>query len=197
MCRLPLALALAVLVSACGKDEPSPTTPPPTLVGLTGTVAATTAGPVASATVKILDGANAGTTTTTNSTGQYTFTNLIRGNANLSATATIYDEVILGVFIDGTNTLNFTFPVPACQTNNTGSIRFGNRSTTAAHDILLNGAFFQTLVPGQTSEPVSLAAGVPHTLRFRVHGSATLACRDSSPVLTQCERGRVITCAGP
>lgn len=194
--RLALAL-LVISLAACSDNDSTPTNPgPPPLVGLTGTVTATNAGTIAGATIRILDGANVGQSTTTNSTGQYTFANLTQGNANLSANATIYDQVILGVNINGTNTLNFIFPVPACQTNNTGSIRFGNRSSRATYDIIWDGGFLFTLAPGQTSDPIVSAAGVAHTLRFRVTGSNTLACADSRPVLNQCERGDVISCSG-
>lgn len=188
MKKLPLVVVVAMCVSACGGKDDSPTAPPPAFVGLTGTVTATNVGGISGATVRILDGPNAGVSTTTNTTGGYAFTNLASGNANLSATASIYDQVILGVFINGTNTLNFTFATPACQRNNTAMIQFGNRSATASHDIIWDGALIFTLKPGETSSFITTAAGVPHTLRFRVSGTSRLACNDSSPVLTQCDR---------
>lgn len=61
----------------------------------------------------ILDGANAGKTTTTSSTGSFTFTNLTSGNANLSATSPCYNESRIGVVINGTNTASFTLPFGA------------------------------------------------------------------------------------
>lgn len=60
------------------------------------------------ATIRILDGPNVGRTTTTTSTGAYRFDGLTIGNANLSASATGWEESRAGVYIDGTNTLNFS-----------------------------------------------------------------------------------------
>jgi len=122
MKRVWLVLALLALSGACGKSStpttPTPTpTPTPTIVTLTGTVSATGGGVIAGAIVKVLDGPNAGRSATANSVGVYVLDSLTPGNANLSANATIYDEVILGVFINGTNTLNFVFPVPAEAVN--------------------------------------------------------------------------------
>jgi hypothetical protein len=71
--------------------------------------------------VTVLDGANAGRTTTTTTTGDYRFDNLTVGNANLSANASGYAQTINGVFINGANTRNFTLllsptPVPSPPT---------------------------------------------------------------------------------
>ena len=75
---------------------------------MTGTVTATDAGRLSGATVTVLDGANAGRSTTTNSNGEYRLDSLTQGNANVAAVATGYQEARLGVFVNGTNTLNFT-----------------------------------------------------------------------------------------
>ena len=133
----------ALSSGACHSNSTTATTPTPTptTVSLTGTVTAVDAGAIAGALVKILDGPNVGMSTTTSSAGIYSLTGLTAGNANLSASAstTIYDEVRLGVLIDGTNTLNFVFAVPACKTNNTAMVTFGNRSATATQDIIWDG----------------------------------------------------------
>jgi hypothetical protein len=59
------------------------------------------------ATVVILDGTNAGRSTTTNSFGRYTFTGLTPANANLAARMGGYLESRSGLYIDGTATLDF------------------------------------------------------------------------------------------
>lgn len=85
-------------------------TPPGTSSGvsLTGVVTVSGAGTrVSGATIRILDGANSGRTATTNANGEYRFDGLTSGNANLSANASGYSESRAGIFINGTNTLNF------------------------------------------------------------------------------------------
>jgi hypothetical protein len=77
-------------------------------VALTGTVSGSDAGRLSGATVTFLDGVNVGRTASTNSNGEYRFENVTEGNANLSATASGYAENRGGVFVNGTNTLNFT-----------------------------------------------------------------------------------------
>lgn len=191
-------MCLGFAAGCGGKDSPAAPSPAPapTLVTLAGTVSAPDRSRVPSATVRIFDGPNAGRVTQTNASGEFLFDGLAVGNANVTANAGIYDEVVMGTHINGTNRLEFVFPVPACQTNNTASVAFGNRSTSASHDVILDGGFFTTLRPGETSQPRSLSAGVAHTLRFRVSGTSRLACSDSTPVFTTCERGRVVTCSG-
>jgi hypothetical protein len=173
----------------------APTTP--ATVSLLGTVSATGGARVQNATVKIIDGPNAGKTASTNASGEFTFTDLTVGNANVTANASIYDEAVLGTYINGTNRLDFVFAVPGCQSANTGSIAFRNGSATASQDIVWDGARLITLPPGVTSGPIVATAGVAHTVQFLVAGTKTLACSQASPVLTQCERGRVISCSAP
>ncbi len=191
----------ALSSGACHSNSTTATTPTPTptTVSLTGTVTAVDAGAIAGALVKILDGPNVGMSTTTSSAGIYSLTGLTAGNANLSASAstTIYDEVRLGVLIDGTNTLNFVFAVPACKTNNTAMVTFGNRSATATQDIIWDGTQLFVLGLGQTRQRITSAAGVAHTLRFKIDGTATLACADSTPILALCSKNRLITCSAP
>jgi hypothetical protein len=100
---------LVMLASACGGGSSTTApTPTPTTVALTGFVNELSGGDrVAGVTIQVLDGPNAGRSTTTNSNGAYAFAGLTSGNANLSANATGYAEEVLGVFINGSNTLNF------------------------------------------------------------------------------------------
>src|SRR5262245_1095135 len=125
--RFAAVVLIATFLASCGSS--SSTTPAPTVATLTGTVTVAGSGsPVAGATIKVLDGPNTGQSTTTSSTGKYALAGLTVGNANFSASLAPYDTVSTGVYVNGTNTLDFVFAVPSCQTNNTGQITFGNRS---------------------------------------------------------------------
>ncbi|MCX6543847.1 MAG: carboxypeptidase regulatory-like domain-containing protein [Acidobacteria bacterium] len=81
------------------------------LVSLTGVVRASDGLAVNAATVTVVDGPNAGRTTTT-ANGVYRFDNLIVGNANLSVNAAGYASAADGVYIDGVSTLDFTLLPP-------------------------------------------------------------------------------------
>jgi hypothetical protein len=184
-------IASSLLFVACGGSNPATPTPPPaptpTLVALRGNVSVTGGSQVANAVVTIHDGPNQGKTATTNSNGEYQFDGLTQGNSNLSAKVDPYVEVWRGVNINGTNTLDFVFAVPDCQTNNTARIKFSNRSPATRQYILWDGIRLFTLNPGETSEEIVTAAGVAHTLQFRVDGTGATACSTSSPVLSQCK----------
>jgi hypothetical protein len=62
---------------------------------------------VSGAIVQFLDGPNAGQSTTTSSSGSYSFSGIQAGNANLSARANGYSEDRRGVTIAGGTQLNF------------------------------------------------------------------------------------------
>jgi hypothetical protein len=99
------------------------------LVPLAGTVFSSSGSRIGGATIRILDGANAGRTTTSDGTGLYGFTGLTVGNANLSANATGFTQSILGVFIDGRNVLNFTLAAPPFSRSGSGANVFDMPST--------------------------------------------------------------------
>ncbi len=196
-----IALALvasfvAIVAGACAKDSPVSPTPPPTPTTVSGTVTVVGGARVPNATVKIFDGANAGKSTLTNASGEFLIDGLTPGNANVTANATIYDEVVIGAFLNGPTVISFIFPIPACQTQNTGSIGFGNRSATATQTNVWDGVTHSTIGPGANSATLTAAAGIAHSLRTYIAGTNRLACSDAFPVLTQCERGRVISCSG-
>lgn len=86
--------------------------------------------------------------------------------------------------------------VPACQTNNTASVSFGNRSANTTQDIFWDGLKTATLAPGQTSAGLTSAAGTAHQLVFRITNTSTLACVTSNPVPIRCDVP-VYTCAFP
>ena len=80
----------------------------PRIVSLTGTVTAVGGGGLSGATVRIRDSVNAGRSVITDSSGSYRLDNLTQADANVGASAPAYEESVKGVFINGTNTLNFT-----------------------------------------------------------------------------------------
>jgi hypothetical protein len=74
-----------------------------------------------------------------------------------------------------------------CETNNTAQITFENRSSQSI-DVVWDGSrlSLSPLAPSQKSAEVTVPAGVSHTLLFRVAGTSTVACAQSSPNLAQC-----------
>ena len=121
-----LAVVLSAAALGCGSDSgtsptpnPAPTpapapapspspAPAPSTVSLTGTVSTSGGDRLGGVTLTILDGPDAGKTAGTNSNGEYRFDSLTASNANLKAIATFYAEARSGVYVDGTNTLDFT-----------------------------------------------------------------------------------------
>src|SRR5262245_26681656 len=77
-------------------------------------------------------------------------------------------------------------PVLACQANNTALAKFGNRSVDTAMDVFWDGNKVATLAIGQDSQPFTVAAGVAHTLEFKIMNSPNPACLTSSPVPATC-----------
>lgn len=79
-------------------------------------------------------------------------------------------------------------PVAACVTNNSADVTFENRFSSTTIDVVWDGSklSLSPLAPGAKSTAITVAAGVTHTLLFRITNSATPACTQSSPVLAQC-----------
>jgi hypothetical protein len=77
-------------------------------------------------------------------------------------------------------------PAAACQTNNTASAMFKNGSVDTAMDVFWDGNKVSTLTPGQSSTPLTVAAGVAHHLEFRIANTPSPACTDSSPIPATC-----------
>jgi ribosomal protein S28E/S33 len=97
----------------------------PTPVSLSGVVKATgTSAPVKGAQVRILDGANKGLVMTTDVKGAYKFDNIAAGNANVSASAPQFPEVIAGVHINPGSTLDFSLDPPPWSAKGNGSDAF-------------------------------------------------------------------------
>ena len=80
-----------------------------------------------------------------------------------------------------------------CQTTNTANVSFGNRSNSMSFDIIWDGLQLQTLAPGQTSTPLTVAAGTAHNLIFYVAGTKNLGCVYATVLPAQCSTP-VYTC---
>ena len=89
---------------------PSPA-PAPGAILLSGVVSAANGSRIQGAFVRVLDGTNAGRSAATNAFGEYRIEGLVAANANLSATASGYQERRAGVYINGINRLDFTLPI--------------------------------------------------------------------------------------
>lgn len=77
--------------------------------------------------------------------------------------------------------------VEACQSNNTGTVYFQNRSTSnLTYDIVWDGSRLTTVAPGSDSQVYTFAANIQHTLRFQFTNTTLLACNASTPVLARC-----------
>ena len=109
---------------ACSGDKGSATTspsPPPsptTTFSLNGRVSRSdTSAPVAGATVSIVDGPNAGKPTTTDMSGNYSFTSLQQSSFTVNASAANYISQSLGVTLTSNQTLNVLLrPQPMAMT---------------------------------------------------------------------------------
>lgn len=102
---------------------------------------------------------------------------------------------ILAVFVAGCDTTKesttptepTTPATPACETNNTAKVTFENRSNTnTTYDIIWDGSKRTTVTSGAKSSTYTEAAGVNHTLVFKITNTNTEACTPSSPTLAQC-----------
>lgn len=125
------------VLSSCGGDK---TPLAPSAVALAGTVAAQDGTRLAGATVRVVDGANAGKSTTTNNDGVYHLDDLTAGIGNVTAAADSYDSVTTSSHIDGTSPLNFTLRTSALwSTAGTGSAVFDMPSyVTRVHIVGVN-----------------------------------------------------------
>lgn len=195
------ALSMLLLASGgCGStSSPSAPTPPAmtlTAITVAGASSFTDRGQTAqlTATANFANGINQDQTlaaawvssnlaaATVSTTG--VVTSVGTGTATISAT-------FQGV--QGTRAINVSV---LCQINNTATVTIENRSATTSQTIVWDGVNLFTLTPGQVAAAMTVAAGVPHTLAFRVANTAVNACNQSAPVLAQCSR-QTIFCTGP
>ncbi len=118
---------------------PPVTVTPAATIALTGTVTSTAGGNISGATVRILDGANAGRSTSTNSAGAYRFDGLTPANGNLAASATGYGEARAGLYIDGQSTQNFRLQPGLWSTAGAGNMVLTKPATVTR--VRITGAF--------------------------------------------------------
>src|SRR5437870_12256333 len=80
-------------------------------------------------------------------------------------------------------------PTPTCQTNNTATVHFDNRSTSnTTYDVIWDGSRRTSVGAGSSTQTYTEAAGT-HTLTFKLTNTTLLACTTSPPVLAQCSSG--------
>lgn len=80
-----------------------------------------------------------------------------------------------------------TTTLQACMVDNTAKITFENRSTSnKTYDIVWDGSRMTTLWPTQKSATYTEAAGVTHSLQFKITNSSQVACSTSRPILVVC-----------
>jgi hypothetical protein len=78
-------------------------------------------------------------------------------------------------------------PVATCQSQNTATVYFQNRTTSnLTYDVVWDGSRLTTVGPGQSSQVYTFAANVGHTLRFQYTNTSLLACNQSTPTLATC-----------
>ena len=126
------------LLSSCGGYK----TPvaPSAAVSLVGTVTTQDGARLPGASVRVVDGVNAGKSTTTNNEGEYRFDDLTAGIGNVTAAADSYDPVTMSSPINGTAPLNFTLRTSALwSTTGVGSAEFDMPSyVTSVHIVGVN-----------------------------------------------------------
>jgi hypothetical protein len=120
----------ALVTTACG-DSPTGPTPPPsnnnppqvTFYTVTGTVSSAAGGPIAGASVRVVDGPNAGRTASADGSGRYTLENLNFAGFTIAVAADGFVETSRGITLTAgvtTATTNFTL-LPAALWSQAGA----------------------------------------------------------------------------
>lgn len=126
LCGLLVAGLLLVGCGGGNSASSTPTgptsapTPTPSTFTLTGLVVDEASLAVAGASVTVLDGANANSTTTTDAAGRYTFTGLSAGGFTVRVRRDGHDDALRGVSLTTSTTADFT--LTAARINLTGSL---------------------------------------------------------------------------
>lgn len=134
-----LFIGVALFCAACSKSTTAPTTttttitpPVATTFNLSGTVSSTSGGAINGATVRIVDGSNAGRSTTTSSAGSYSFTGLAVSGMTVNASATNYIATSRGVTLTSSQTVDFQLaPIPLFTRGGTGDTVFDMPTTVS------------------------------------------------------------------
>lgn len=113
------ALVLVALFAVgCGSSATTAPTPPapattPSTFTLSGTVSSTTGAGISGATVRIVDGGNAGKSTTTTGAGTYSFIGLSVSGMTVNASAPYYSAAAKGVTLTSSQNVDFQLaPIP-------------------------------------------------------------------------------------
>jgi hypothetical protein len=84
--------------------------------------------------------------------------------------------------------------LPLCQQQNTAELTLRNTSpNTFTFDVLIDNVLRGTMAVGQTVGPVTVTAGVQHTVVSRVTNTSVIAC-SSTPSFAQCSTN-TLTCS--
>ena len=147
---------LLISAAACGggnstTTSPSPTQTPTTTFSLTGTVTggnvftATTPTAISGATVSVIDGPNAGKSTTTDASGKYTFTGLQQSGFTVNVSAVGYVSQSRPVTLTSIQTLNFALTQPPATIVLTGRVTDSATSAPISGAIVsINGRYRAT-----------------------------------------------------
>lgn len=85
-------------------------------------------------------------------------------------------------------------PPPACQTQNTAELTLRNTSpNNLTFDVLIDNVLRGTMAVGQTVGPVTVTAGVQHSVVSRVTNTLIVGCT-STPSFAQCSTN-TLTCS--
>lgn len=76
---------------------------------------------------------------------------------------------------------------PICQSQNTATVYFENRSVSnLTYDVIWDGARIATVGPSKDSATFTYAANVTHSLTFLFTNTNLIACSTNFPILTTC-----------
>lgn len=191
---------VALSVAACGSTPTAATPPPAPITAQSLTVTGQTNFGSRDETGQLIATLTLSNGTTQDQTRAATWSSSDPSIASVSATG------LVRALRSGTATIQATFSgftgtkaigiTIACEVNNTAQVRFWNQSPATTQLIQWNGVGLFTVAPNETSAYVTMAAGVPQTIRFFVAGSGRLACSDSTPVFAQCST-QTMVCDGP
>lgn len=72
-------------------------------------------------------------------------------------------------------------PAPVCQTNQTADLTLANASpNNYTFDVLIDNVRRGTVSPGQSLGPVSVTAGINHTVESRLTNTTVVACTSTT-----------------
>jgi len=134
-----LLVGVAFIASACGGNSTAPSSPPPVTpppvaatFALTGTVSSTNGAAISGATVRVVDGPNAGKSGTSNASGSYSIAGLSAAGQTVNAAATNFFALSKGVNLTGSQSVDFQLaPTPLWTASGLGDAVFDMPTTVA------------------------------------------------------------------